>query len=330
MKLKVFVASSPERVKDTCNATCRGLLEEHFEVRWNSGPELSAQHLVESLDDVEILLTSWGSPSLDEAALKALPQLRLIGHAAGTVKSLLPPNVFDYVEAVFSAAPRIAESVGEYCLGATLAMLRRFPGFDAQVRAGNWKDSPLRGQELSGRRVGIVGGSSTARAFLRLLAPFNIDSHLYDPYMSEVDARNLGVTLSSLEDVMRSDVVSIHLPATDETKGMITGKLLSLIPTGALLINSSRGSTLDMRALYAEIASRRIFAALDVFDPEPPTLDQAMRTAENVLLSPHVAGDTVAGHLALMEFVVRDIIRWIDRAEPGRSFVAPAVWRLSA
>lgn len=330
MRLNVFVSSSPERVKDTCSATCRDLLEEHFEVDWNRGPELSAKHLVQRLEGVDILLTSWGSPSLDEGALKALPQLRIIGHAAGTVKGLLPSNAFDYVEAVFSAAPRIAESVGEYCLGATLAMLREFPGFDSRVRAGNWKNLTLRGQELSGRKVGIVGGSSTARAFLRLLAPFNVDSRLYDPYMSAVDARDLGVTLSSLEDVMRSDVVSIHLPATEETKGMITGRLLSLIPTGALLINSSRGSTVDMGALYGEIASRRIFAALDVFDPEPPTLDQEVRTAENVLLTPHVAGDTVAGHLALMEFVVRDIVRWIDTGEAGRSFVAPATWRRSA
>lgn len=330
MKPKVFVAPSPDRVKDTCNDACRSLLEEHFEVSWNDGPELSAKELVEKLNGVEILLTSWGSPALDESALKALPQLRLIGHAAGTVKTLLPPNVYDYVDAVFSAAPRIAESVGEYCLAATLTMLRNLPGFDAGVRAGQWKDSSLRGQELAGRSVGLVGGSSTARAFRRLLAPFKVDVRLYDPYMSVAQADRLRVTLSSLEEVMGSDIVSIHLPATEETEHMITGELLSLIPTGGLLINSSRGSTIDTLALYAQIAAKRIHAALDVFDPEPPVLEEDVSTAANVLLTPHVAGDTTAGHLALMEFVVRDILQWIERGEAGPGFVNPDIWRLSA
>ena len=330
MQHKVFVAESPTRTADVCSPACRQLLNQHFDVRWNDGPELTAAQLTDNLDGVEVLLTSWGSPRLDETLLASLPSLRVVGHAAGSVKGLLPQNAFDHLGAVFSGAPRIADSVGEYCLGATLTLLRRLPQFDARLRTGGWKSSTLRGQELSGRTVGLVGASSTARAFLRLLHPFGTDVRFYDPYLSEESAAQLGATKSSLSQVMSSDIVSIHLPATAETEAMITADLLSLMPDGGIFINSSRATTVDTRALGAEIASHRIYAALDVFETEPPTLGADIRGADNVLLSPHIAGDTLQGHLALMDFVVRDIIRWLDTGVKGASFVNPAFWNLAA
>jgi phosphoglycerate dehydrogenase-like enzyme len=330
MQHKVFVASSPTRTADVCSPACRELLNERFDVRWNEGPELTASQLAGNLDGVDVLLTSWGSPRLDETLLASLPSLRVVGHAAGSVKGLLPQNAFDHLDAVFSGAPRIADSVGEYCLGAALTLLRRLPQFDARLKTGNWKSSTLRGQELSGRNVGLVGASSTARAFLRFMGPFGAHVRIYDPYLSEKSAAQLGATKSSLSEVMSSDIVSIHLPATAETEAMITADLLSLVPDGGIFINSSRATTVDIRALRAEIASGRFYTALDVFEVEPPTLGADIRNADTVLLSPHIAGDTVQGHLALMDFVVRDIIRWLDGGAKGAGFVDPAFWNVAA
>ncbi|HEY5223269.1 MAG TPA: hydroxyacid dehydrogenase [Microbacteriaceae bacterium] len=330
MQPKVFVASSPNRVTDVCSTSARRLLEGAFDMRWNSGPELTSRELASQLGDAEVLLTSWGSPHLDGALLRSLPSLRIVGHAAGSVKGILPQNAFEHLDAVFSAAPRIADSVGEYCLAAAMTLLRRLPRFDARMRAGGWKSDGFRGQELRGRTVGIVGGSSTARAFMRLLRPFNVTVRLFDPYLSDDAASLLRAAKAPLEDVMGSDIVSIHLPATGETEGMITATLVARIPDGGILINSSRGTTVDTNALYCELATGRISAALDVFESEPPALGADIRGAANVLLSPHIAGDTAQGHLALMEFVVRDIMRWLDDGEQGSGFVDPAVWRLSA
>lgn len=330
MRERVFIASSPDRVTDVCSTACRELLTERFDVTWNDGPELSAEQLADRLPGIAVLLTSWGSPSLDQGILDAGTDLKAIGHAAGSVKKLLPQSTFDRDIAVFSAAGRIADSVAEYCLGAALTLLRRLPHFDARVRNGEWKDPAHRGEELSGRHIGLIGASSTARAFLRLLKPFNVTADVFDPYLSDARAEELGVRNVSLETAMSHDIVSLHVPSTPETAGMIGRRELSLVPDGGIVINSARGAAIDQDAFFAEIASGRIRAALDVYDGEPPTLPEPIRTAPNVLLSPHVAGDTKQGHLALMEYVVRDIISWLDTGERGSCFVDPRAWATAA
>lgn len=325
-----MVASSPERVADVCSAECRRLVEENFDVTWNSGAEWSSAAMASALSEAEVLLTSWGSPSLTERMIDDNPQLRIIGHAAGTVKKLLPRTAFNRLDGVFSAAPRIADSVGEYCLSATLTLLRRLPAFDAELRGGGWRCKGLRGHELTGRRVGIVSASSTARAFIRYLAPFETRIQIFDPYLAPDEATELGAELASLEQVLANDIVSLHLPAIPETEGMITARHLALVPDDGILINSSRASTVDTDALYTELASGRFSAALDVYETEPPKLWSEIVAAPNVLLTPHIAGDTVEGHLALMEFVVRDIIDWIDTGRRGRAFVDGAAWDRTA
>ncbi|HVX42903.1 MAG TPA: hydroxyacid dehydrogenase [Mycobacteriales bacterium] len=330
MRERVIIASSPERVADVCSPACRELLTERFEIVWNDGPELSLAQLTERLPGATVLLTSWGSPSLDEAALSAASDLKAIGHAAGSVKKLLPATTFDRDIAVFSAAGRIADSVAEYCLGAALTLLRRLPHFDTRVRSGAWKDPVNRGEELTGRHIGIIGASSTARAFLRLLAPFRVTAHVYDPYLSQERARELGVRKVSIEEALSQDIVSLHVPSTPETAGLIGARELAFVPDGGIIVNSARGAAIDQDAFFAEIGSGRIRAAIDVYDGEPPTVPDDIRSAPNVLLSPHIAGDTRQGHLALMEYVVRDIITWLDTGERGRSFVDPRAWATAA
>lgn len=328
--MRALVAPGPERLDDVCSPACRELLQSRFEVLWNDGPELTAADLADRLPGAGVLLTSWGSPSLDERALAAATDLRAVGHAAGSVKKLVPPQIFDRDVAVFSAAGRIAESVAEYCLAATLTLLRRLPQFDARVRNGQWKAAGPRGDELSGRHIGIIGASATARAFLRLLAPFHLDVDVYDPYLGDAAARGLGVRRVPLDAAMSHEIVSIHVPSTPQTHGMIGRHELGLVPDGGIVVNSARGAAVDQEAFFAEIANGRILAALDVYEHEPPTLPEQVAAAPNVLLSPHVAGDTRRGHLALMEYVVRDLIAWLDTGERGPSFVDPRAWATAA
>lgn len=323
-KPRIVVAPSAARLADVCNDQCRQLIDAHFTPSWNdTGRELSADELAERLPGAAAVLTSWGSPPIADPPA----DLRAVAHAAGSIKRLVPRDIFDRDIAVFSGARRIADSVGEYCLAATLTLLRRLPIFDAGVRAGGWKNPDVRGLELTGKRVGIVSASSTARAFLRLLQPFRPTVLLYDPYLSDLAAHDLGVQKAELAEVMSCEVVSIHAPALPQTEGLITRELLGKMPDGAVLVNSSRGATIDQDALFAEIAAGRLFVALDVFTPEPPQLPSLPR---NVLLSPHIAGDTREGHLALMEYVVRDLIAWLERGESGPTKVDGRAWEILA
>jgi len=111
---------------------------------------------------------------------------------------------------------------------------------------------------------------------------------------------------------------------------MITRELIGRIPDGAVVVNSSRGPAIDQQALLDHVLDGRLYAALDVYDPEPPSFDATILQASNLLLSPHVAGDTAEGHLALAGYVLADALKWLEDGTRGPSFVDPAVWSIAA
>ncbi len=115
-----------------------------------------------------------------------------------------------------------------------------------------------------------------------------------------------------------------------ETKGIITRALIERLPDGAVVVNSSRGPAVDQQALLDHVLDGRLYAALDVYDPEPPTFDPTILEAPNLLLSPHIAGDTAEGHLALAGYVIADVVKWLDDGTRGPSYVDPAVWSIAA
>jgi phosphoglycerate dehydrogenase-like enzyme len=330
MKLKTLVLSPQSRLDEVCSEACRARINDFFEPVWNeTGRDYTQEELSERIAEAEVIISSWGSPSLTDEMLQKAVKLRAVGHAAGTVKNLVPKQIFEQGVKVFSAAPRIALSVGEYCLAALLTSLRYLPEFDSAMREGKWKIAGLKGRELTGSTVGIISASSTARAFIKLLAPFQVKVLIYDPYLSEEAAVRLNAKTATLEEVMSCPIISVHAPKLPATERMLTRELLALIPDGAVFINSSRGPVVDQQAFMEELQSGRFFAALDVFDKEPLAVDHPIRTLPNVLLSPHIAGASVQGHLALMEEVVEDIIRALQE-EKTMCEVNEKMWEVMA
>jgi len=319
---------TPERADDVISADTRESLAQNFDVSW--AEDVSHDTVAALAKDSDVLLTSWGTPHLDKSLWADGNGPRAVAHAAGSVKKLIDPAVLDQGVAVFSAGGRIAWSVGEYCLAAMLTLARRLPRFDTAIREGGWKQTGLRGSEIAGQRVGILGASSTARALITILKPFGCDLVVYDPYLTDTRARELAVRTASLEETLQSGFVSLHVPDVPETKGLVTRKLIEQLPDNAVVINSSRGPAIDQQALLDHVLDGRIYAALDVYDPEPPTFDEKTLAAPNLLLTPHVAGDTKEGHLALAGYVLADVLKWLDDGTRGPSFVDPAVWSIAA
>jgi phosphoglycerate dehydrogenase-like enzyme len=329
-KPRTLVLPPQSRLQEVCSEECVRLLNEHFDPVWNeTGRDFTEEQLSQMIGAAEVIVTSWGSPKLTEEMLEHAPKLRMIGHAAGTVKGRVPSTVFARDVKVFSAAPRIAHSVGEYCLSVLLASLRHIPAFDNEVRAGKWRTCGLKGRELAGQTVGIVSASSTARAYIQLLSPFNVQVKVYDPYLSDEAAVKLQVVRASLEDVMSCPIISIHAPKLPATYRMITREMLGLIPDGAVFINSSRTDVLDEEALLKQLQTGRFFAALDVYSQEPLPSDSPFLQLRNVIVTPHVAGATVEGHLALMQNVVEDMVRDL-RQESTRLEVTERMWETIA
>jgi phosphoglycerate dehydrogenase-like enzyme len=246
------------------------------------------------LAETEVLITGWNCPLLDEAALDAAPRLRAVLHAAGSVKGHLTPACWERGVRVSTAAQANAEPVAEYTLAMIFLALKRVRAATAVYREQRRYVDVLR--EFPGignhdRRVGLVGASRIGRRVAELLRPFSLDLAMADPYLSEEEARQLGVRLLPLDELLAaSDLVSLHAPAIPATRHMIDARRLGLLRDGAVLLNTARGSVIDQDALVAELVTGRIEAVLDVTDPEVLPPDSPLYTLPNVWLTPHLAG----------------------------------------
>lgn len=180
-------------------------------------------------------------------------------------------------------------AVAEFALTLILATMKNLTRYDAVVREGKWSRFPMR--ELSKKTVGIVGFGRIGRRLAELLTGFDVEILSYDPYMNSEAAAQRKVTPVSLEELLaRSDVVSLHLPSTAETHHMINAQTLSMMKDGAYLINTSRGSLVDEKALYdALVAGKLSGAGLDVYEKEPVTPENPLFTQDNDVLAPHVS-----------------------------------------
>jgi len=224
--------------------------------------------------------------------------------SVGTVKLICIAHWGDQlVEAARGANITLTEgsnantlAVAEWTLAAALMGIRKLQDFDRALKSGSPWGEPRRGVGLlCESTVGIVGlgriGSCCARHFGVLGAKVIA----YDPYWTQARADELGATLVSLDDLLRaSQVVSLHLPVTPETTGMFGAREFALVQDRAVFINSARAALYDEPAFIAELKTGRFFACVDVFDQEPLPPDHPFRTMENVVITPHIAGDNNA------------------------------------
>ena len=267
------------------------------EVVHHAGDEpASKQDLLAVLAGADACITSWGVASLDADVVAAAPRLGHLAHMGGSVKRFVSEaQCGTRGIRVTSASVTLARDVAETTLGLMIVGRKRIWPLGNHVRDGGWRDSPTwdrwDARELHRSTVGLIGAGSVGRHVIELLAPFETTILVADPYLSDEEAAGLGVEKVELGELMdRGDVVSIHAPETDQTRHMIGAELLSRLRDGAVLINTARGGIIDEAALVHELATGRIFAFLDVTEPEPPASDSPLRRLENVVVTPHIAG----------------------------------------
>ncbi|MGW7817506.1 hydroxyacid dehydrogenase [Streptomyces puniciscabiei] len=247
----------------------------------------------DALASADVLITGWGCPHLDAGALAAVPRLRAVLHAAGSVRSLIGEAVWKHGVTVSSAVTGNALPVAEYTLA--MILLAGKDAFEHRERYGRAHTRPSPAETAGTgnfrRRVGLVGASRVGRRLMELLRPFDLTVLLHDPCVSSADAAALGAELLPLEDLLRrSDIVSLHAPDIPETHHMLDRGRLALIPGGAVLINTARGALVDHEALTDELVSGRLRAVLDVTEPEPLPAGSPLYRLPNVFLTPHIAG----------------------------------------
>ncbi|MEU8550108.1 hydroxyacid dehydrogenase [Streptomyces roseoverticillatus] len=270
----------------------------------------------EGLEDVEVLVTGWGCPPLTKAVLDRVPRLRVVVHAAGSVKRLVTEEVWERGIVVSSAAEANAGPVADFTLAViTLAAKGALP-MAAAYADGRWPAFTER-RGADGRTVGVIGASRIGRKVLAGLRASAAGYRvlLYDPYVTDEDAERMGVErVSCPADLCRaSDIVTVHAPETPETRRLLDEQHLALIPDGGAVINTARGSIVDTGALERECASGRLSAWLDVTDPEPLEKERRLLSLPHVMVTPHIAGAQGSEGRRLGVWAAEEVGRWVRR-----------------
>ncbi|RXZ48682.1 hydroxyacid dehydrogenase [Agromyces fucosus] len=264
-----------------------------------------------TLSGVHVAVTAWGFPTLDATRLADAPELRFVMHAASSLRSVTSDDFWAAGIPISQAGAAMAPAVAELSLAFTMSLLRRTQRTDHALRSGGdwWEAREVpRAREIRGSRIGVIGASRTGRQYIDLVTALGADVTVYDPYLPAGDP--LHAIQGGLHDLLREcEVLALHAPATPETRGMLGAAELSLLRDGALVVNTARAELLDADALYAEVASGRLDAALDVFEVEP--LDDRWRALPNVLVTPHLGGATVESRRRAGLIVVDEIRRFL-------------------
>jgi phosphoglycerate dehydrogenase-like enzyme len=232
---------------------------------------------------------------------------------------------------VLHAPGRNARAVAELTLGLMLDVLRNTSRSYQEMKKGIWgdaKDDPylrFRGRELSGKIVGLVGFGAIGRHLAKLLAGFDTEILAYDPYQSRDLFSEHGVPRTPLEELLgRSDLVSIHVPLSEETRDLLGSHELSLMKPHAYLINTARAAVVNKNALREALAKNTIAgAAFDVHHQEPPDPDDLLLNLPNFLYTPHIGGATIETIKRGSKTVMEDLQRILHGQEPRAAAVYP-------
>ena len=296
--------------------TLRTFLEEQVgEVIYNTtGKPLSAEQLCELLPGVDGYIA--GLDEINAHALAAASRLKVISRYGVGVDNVDLDAAKARGIIVTNTPGANSVSVAELAIGLMLSLLRSIPQAVNATRRGEWPR--LSGKSLEGRTVGLLGLGSIGRQVARRLAGFDCRILAYDPRPDEDFARSQGVQLLPLEEVLaQADILSLHLPATAETRGMVNDGFLARMKPGAYLINTARGELIDEDALLRALQSGHLAgAALDAFSQQPPDPANSLLTLPQVLVTPHTGAhaDSATNNMGWM--AVRDCLAVLRGEDP--------------
>ena len=293
-------------------------MESYAEVIHHESDEpATKEDLIKLLPEADAVVTSWGVARIDEDVLAAAPKLKVLVHMGGSVKRNVCDAMFEKGIIVIGASPILAETVAETTLGMMIMGQKRAGALNRLVRQGGWRESPVwPARELRHKTVGIVGASQVGRHVIKLLKPFHVHVLIYDPYLDEEGARELGARKVELAELAaKCDILSLHAPSNPSTDKMISKEILASMKDYALIVNTARGELIDQDALIEELQKGRFYAYLDVTSPEPPEANSPLRSLDNVDVIPHIAG-CIEDCTDMAERAAEEIKRVFDGEKP--------------
>src|SRR5438105_2493462 len=280
-------------VTDTLAYSGLDLLRAAHDVELDSRPVLKGEELLAAVRESDALITRSGT-AVTQDLVNAGTRLRIIGRAGVGLDNVGVDACTARGILVINAPTANIMSATEHTMAMLLALCRNIPEAHASVKRGEWNRSKFLGTELDGKTLGIIGlGRIGTRITVRARA-FGMKVIAYDPYVAPSVFDKVGAERVSLDDLLgRADVITVHTPLTDETRGMIAAAEMAKMKEGVVVLNIARGGIYDEQSLADALNSGRIGgAAIDVYVEEPPK-DNPLLSAKNIILSPHIGANTI-------------------------------------
>ncbi|BBZ48782.1 phosphoglycerate dehydrogenase [Mycobacterium malmoense] len=265
-------------------------LGDQVEVRWVDGPD--RPKLLAAVPEADALLVR-SATTVDAEVLAAAPKLKIVARAGVGLDNVDVDAATARGVLVVNAPTSNIHSAAEHALALLLSAARQIAAADASLREHAWKRSSFSGTEIFGKTVGVVGLGRIGQLFAQRIAAFGTHVIAYDPYVAPTRAAQLGIELLALDDLLaRADFISVHLPKTPETAGLIDKEALAKTKPGVIIVNAARGGLVDEAALAEAVSSGHVRAAgIDVFSSEPCT-DSPLFELPQVVVTPHLGAST--------------------------------------
>lgn len=277
--------------------------------------ELSDDALLDHLADVDALIVR-SATNVTEAQLDVASRLRVIARAGIGVDNIDIEAATARGIQVVNAPMGGVHAVAEHTLALAFALVRDLPATDRDTRAGKWPKPGYTGTELSDKTLGIIGFGRIGSEVARRASALGVEVIAFDPYIEDVEREGNEVELVSFEACLdRADIVTIHTPLTEDTRGKFDREVLHQLG-GSYLINCARGGIVDEHALAELLEMGHIEgAAIDVFEDEPLGEDHPLCQLDNVILTPHIAGSSDRAQRTIARSVATQVIAAL-RDEP--------------
>ena len=277
-------------IAEQLSAAVLAELGDEVEIRQVDGTDRPA--LLAAVADADALLVR-SATIVDAEVFAATNRLKVVARAGVGLDNVDVPAATARGVMVVNAPTSNIVSAAEHAVALLLAVARNVPAADASLRGGEWRRSAFGGIELNGKTVGIVGLGKIGQLVGQRLAAFGTRLIAYDPYVAPARAGQLGIELVTLDELLaRSDAITVHVPRTSETHGLIGKEQLALTKPGVIIVNAARGGLVDEEALADAVRSGHVRGAgIDVFAAEPTTASPLFELP-GVVVTPHLGAST--------------------------------------
>jgi len=284
-------------------------------------------------DELERIISEYdalavrSATKVDARLLEKATRLKVVGRAGVGVDNVEIEAATRRGVVVMNTPGGSSTTVAELTLAHMLALARHVAQATASVKAGHWEKKKFQGRELAGKTLGVVGIGNIGSIVVQRCLAMRMHVVAYDPFISVEAAAKLGVVPVTLDQLWReADVVSLHVPLTEQTRNLVDAASIAKMKRGALLVNCARGGLVDERALAAALASGQLGgAALDVFEKEPPPPDHPLLRLDNFICTPHLGASTGEAQAAVAVAVADQLAAYLTRGEVRNAVNLPNI-----